>query len=82
MEKEGLGVIEPTAEAEEEWKQTITTMGDYTLVSKTDSWWTAANIPGKPREMLTYVGGIPNYEAQARATLEGWKGFEVKTTKV
>ena len=26
---------------------------------------------------MAYIGGIDNYEEQCRATIDGWKGFEV-----
>ncbi|KAL6236547.1 hypothetical protein BDW75DRAFT_239202 [Aspergillus navahoensis] len=77
MEQEGLDTIEPTAEAEEDWRQRIVESGINTLFTETDSWWTKSNIPGRKRELLTYIGGIPQYEAECRATFEGWKGFEV-----
>jgi hypothetical protein len=78
MEKEGLATIEPTEEAENEWRDKIVEAGSKTLFAETDSWWTGANIPGKKKEFLTYIGGIGQYEPEVRATLEDWKGFEVK----
>jgi hypothetical protein len=36
-----------------------------------------ANIPGKPREMLIYLGGMDVYEQEIRKTLVGWDGFRV-----
>ncbi|KAL4861925.1 hypothetical protein BDV12DRAFT_207663 [Aspergillus spectabilis] len=78
MEKEGLASIEPTEEAEQQWRDRIVDAGAKTLFAETDSWWTGANVPGKKKEFLTYIGGIGQYELEVRATLEGWKGFEVK----
>lgn len=54
----------------------------YTLIPYTDSWWNGANIPGKKAQNLIYVGGINTYEGQMRATMEGWKGFDVVSTKL
>jgi hypothetical protein len=78
MEKEGLASIEPTEEAEQQWRARIVDTGAKTLFAETDSWWTGANVPGKKKEFLTYIEGIGQYEPEVRATLEGWKGFEVK----
>jgi hypothetical protein len=50
---------------------------NMTLFPCTSSWWTGGNIPGKKAEPMTYIGGINNYEKQCRATMDGWKGFEV-----
>ena len=62
---------------EEEWKGVLDGMIKYTLLPLTDSWWNASNIPGKKAENMTYVGGLDNYEKQCRATMDGWKGFDV-----
>lgn len=38
-----------------------------------------ANIPGKKTQSLIHAGGIGVYEQQVRATMDGWKGFDVVT---
>ncbi|KAL4928081.1 flavin-containing monooxygenase [Aspergillus undulatus] len=78
LEAEGLQTIEPTAEAEDEWRLKINEAAKDTLFAETDSWWTGANIPGKKKELLTYILGIDNYEAECRESLKDWKGFVVK----
>jgi hypothetical protein len=40
-----------------------------------------ANIPGKPREMLLYLGGVDVYLKKCRAALENWTGFVVTPAK-
>lgn len=37
-----------------------------------------ANIPGKRREFLIYLGSLPMYKQKMAEALEGWRGFEVK----
>ncbi|WP_217898814.1 hypothetical protein [Puniceibacterium sediminis] len=32
-----------------------------TLIAKTDSWYTGSNVPGKPRRVLSYTGGVGIY---------------------
>jgi len=81
LEHEKAQVIEAQRSAEEEWKGVLDEMIKYTLIPLTDSWWNASNIPGKKAENMTYVGGVDNYEKQCRATMEGWKGFDVITAK-
>ena len=47
--------------------------------ARTDSWYTGANIPGKPRALLMYVGGFQRYsDLCTRAAEEGYTGFEMK----
>lgn len=36
-----------------------------------------ANIPGKKREQLNYLGGIENYDIECRKALEDLEGFDV-----
>jgi hypothetical protein len=73
----GAKSIEANPEAEDEWKAGMNAMSKRTLYPYTNSWWNGSNIPGKKAENMTYIGGINNYEAQCRATMEGWKGFTV-----
>lgn len=81
MEQEGLASVEPTREAEDQWVQSISDGATGTLFLETDSWWTGANVPGKKREILTYLGGIQQYEPECRAALQEWKGFSVREQK-
>ncbi|TVY44414.1 Baeyer-Villiger monooxygenase [Lachnellula occidentalis] len=77
LEKEGIRSIEGQRSAEEQWKQAIQDANDKTLMSLTDSWYMGANIPGKKREQLNYLGGIANYELECRTALEILEGFTV-----
>jgi hypothetical protein len=36
-----------------------------------------ANVPGKKREYLLYMGGLPTWKKLCDEALEGWKGFEI-----
>ena len=77
LEKEGVRSIEPIHEAEVEWKDKIHKMSEHTLFPFTSSWWNGGNIPGKKAEGMNYIGGIDQYEKECRATMDGWKGFDV-----
>lgn len=35
------------------------------------------SVPGKKREYLIYMGGIPTWHKACEDALEGWAGFEV-----
>ncbi|KAL4889657.1 hypothetical protein BDV59DRAFT_210099 [Aspergillus ambiguus] len=78
MEKDGVETLEPTTESEDQWIKMINEVASHTFYAETDSWWTGANVPGKKREMLTYLAGIGQYEKECHDKLDGWKGFEVK----
>jgi hypothetical protein len=44
------------------------------LLLGTDSWWVGANIPGKPRTLYPYVGGVGPFRAICQDVAE--KGYE------
>ena len=39
-------------------------VANATLYPKANSWYMGANIPGKPRVFMPYVGGVHNYYAR------------------
>ncbi|MGG3468552.1 NAD(P)/FAD-dependent oxidoreductase [Neobacillus pocheonensis] len=85
MEQKNLTCIEPTIEAESEWVEHSAEMANRTLLPKADSWYMGANIEGKPRVSLMYIGGFPNYSRQCNTSaVLGYKGFtltdQTKTT--
>lgn len=61
LRKEGIAYLDPTKEAEEEWRKHVTELSDKTLFPGTSSWYMGANVPGKPREQLNFAGGMPLY---------------------
>ncbi|KAH8719564.1 hypothetical protein GQ44DRAFT_762016 [Phaeosphaeriaceae sp. PMI808] len=77
MRGQGLTTIEPTREAEDEWKAGMNAMIQHTLYPFTNSWWNTSNIEGKKAETQSYIGGIKNYEADCREKIKGWQGLVV-----
>ena len=76
MEAQGHKRIEASREAENEWVEHVNEVADATLYPTCNSWYVGANIPGKPRVFLPYVGGFPKYEAKCRDVAEaGYAGF-------
>ena len=68
--------IEPTPEAEEFWVRHVNEEADKTLFPKAASWYMGANIPGKPRVFLPYVGGIGRYRMKCdEVAAAGYDGF-------
>ncbi|WP_229022980.1 flavin-containing monooxygenase [Actinomarinicola tropica] len=77
----GTTRIEPTADAEEEWRAMVHGIAEMTLFPRADSWYMGANIPGKPREMLNWPGGLQLYLASCRdAAAAGYRGFELSAS--
>jgi acetone monooxygenase len=61
LREQGKSVIEPTQEGEEAWVAHHEETAAATLVPKTNSWYLGSNVPGKPRRLLSYIGGVGTY---------------------
>ena len=70
-----FGAIEPTADSEEAWANEVSALANVTLFPRTDSWWTGANVPGKPRYFSVYLGGSIYYQRIADMADQGYEGF-------
>ncbi len=64
--RRGDARIEPTAEAEHAWTRHAREVSDGTLFRDATSWYTGANVAGKPRAVLQYLGGIAAYDERLR----------------
>lgn len=79
LEENGISRFGATSAQESEWAAEVDTAASRTMHSRTDSWYTGANIPGKPRTLLMYVGGFQRYSNWCtRAAAEGYTSFEKK----
>ncbi|MBI5089091.1 MAG: NAD(P)/FAD-dependent oxidoreductase [Actinobacteria bacterium] len=75
-EEHGITAIEPTQEAQDAWVQHVADAVEGTLFPLADSWWLGANIPGKPRRFMLYVGGHAAFrERCAEIAQAGYEGF-------
>lgn len=75
--KEGIETVEPTAESDEAWRQHHLGIAKMCLHENVNSWYMGANVPGKLREQLVYLGGVPAWHKQCTEALENWDNFEV-----
>ena len=51
-------------------------MADGTLYPLANSWYMGANIPGKPRVFMPYVGGVTAYKKKCdEVAAGGYTGF-------
>jgi cyclohexanone monooxygenase len=57
----GVGSIEPTLEAENQWIAECDEVANGTLFAVTDSWINGANIPGKPITNMFFMSGMAAY---------------------
>jgi len=76
VDRRELDVIEPTAQAESDWGALTNDIANQTLLPETNSWYMGANIPGKPRACMVYLGGAPTYRATCDEVVAGgYSGF-------
>jgi cyclohexanone monooxygenase len=72
----GLTRIEAEKQAEDAWVQHNNEVADRTLYPLANSWYVGANIPGKPRVFMPYVGGLPAYKKKCdEVAANGYEGF-------
>ncbi len=55
------GRIEATGDAEQAWWAHVQEVGRVGLKATVDSWYVGANVEGKARVFLPYLGGFPEY---------------------
>ncbi|RPI11952.1 MAG: NAD(P)/FAD-dependent oxidoreductase [Actinobacteria bacterium] len=78
MRENGFDRIEPTADSEETWGQHVNEIANLTLFPRANSWYVGANIPGKPRVFMPYVGGVAVYRQRCdEIVASGYEGFEL-----
>jgi len=74
----GMTRIEPEAAAEAAWVDKCNAFAAATFYPQTASWYMGANIPGKPRVMLPFTGGVGTYRAICNEiAAKGYEGMRV-----
>ena len=76
---QGFRVIEPSQAFEDRWVAHHDELANATLIAQTNSWYTGANVPGKPRRVLSYTGGVGTYRQKCNEIAEaGYQGFDMR----
>ena len=76
LQREGQTRIEARPEAEAGWVQRVDQIASGTIFPSCNSWYLGANIPGKPRMFMPYIG-VPSYaRLAAQVAQDGYAGFE------
>ena len=74
----GLTRIEAKDDAQEEWVEHVGEVAETTLYPKAISWYVGANVPGKSRVFMPYVGGLDLYKEKcAEVADNNYAGFAV-----
>jgi cyclohexanone monooxygenase len=76
MGDKGLEAIEANVDAEDAWVDHVNELANAALFPTANSWYMGANVPGKPRVFMPYVGGLPVYCATCDdVAAAGYRGF-------
>ncbi len=78
LDRSGIAVIEATQPAEDAWVAHVNEVAHKTLYPSAASWYMGANIPGKPRVFMPYIGGVGVYRKTCQdVAADGYRGFEL-----
>jgi cyclohexanone monooxygenase len=81
LDEHGLSTIEATVEAEEKWIEHVNEVAEGSMMTapSCNSWYLGANIPGKPRIFMPYVGGVGEYRRRCdEIAARGYEGFRLE----
>jgi cyclohexanone monooxygenase len=68
--------IEASESAQDEWADHVNEVASHSLMVNANSWYLGANVPGKPRVFMPYMGGVGNYrDLCASIAADDYKGF-------
>jgi cyclohexanone monooxygenase len=81
LQKEKIQEIEAELQAQNNWTEHGNELALNTLRYSCSSWYLGANVPGKPRVFMPYIGGMPSYrEKCSSVAASDYEGF--KLTKI
>jgi cyclohexanone monooxygenase len=76
MRDREFSCIEAEHAAEDAWVRHNNAVADRTLYPLANSWYVGANIAGKPRVFMPYVGGVTAYKKKCDdVAAKGYEGF-------
>jgi cyclohexanone monooxygenase len=76
MRDRGFDAMEAKEDAEDKWVAHVNEVAHTTLYPQANSWYMGANIPGKPRIFMPYIGGVGPYRQICNdVAAKGYEGF-------
>ena len=81
--RQGFVRVEADEAAQVEWAHEVAVRAEKTLYPQGNSWYMGANVPGKPRVFLMFIGGLDIYVERVETIVnEGYKGFRFSPAPV
>jgi cyclohexanone monooxygenase len=79
MREHGYDTVEPAEEAQEAWVEhaaSVVSKSPVRTAPSCSSWYLGANVPGKKRVFMPYIGGMPAYRKKCEEIVTaGFEGF-------
>jgi len=80
LRSHAVACIEAGQQAEDNWVAHVNEVAYTTLYPQANSWYMGANIEGKPRVFMPYIGGVGAYRETCNAVAaNGYEGFHLTT---
>jgi cyclohexanone monooxygenase len=74
--------MEAAIDAEDKWVAHVNEVAYTTLYPQANSWYMGANVPGKPRIFMPYIGGVGLYGQICNdVAAKGYEGFVMETAE-
>jgi cyclohexanone monooxygenase len=78
LHRHGVRTIEPEQAAQDDWVAHVNEVAHRTLYPQANSWYMGANVPGKTRVFMPYIGGVNVYRRICdEVAAEGYRGFRL-----
>ena len=82
MRDVGARTFEPRVADEDAWVEHVNEVSQVSLRSTCSSWYVGANVPGRPRVFMPYIGGFPVYVQKCNEIMDGgYSGFVLEGAK-
>ena len=79
MESHALATVDTTHDIESEWCDELAEVANQTLFPRADSWYAGANIDGKARSFMIWVGGFDVFADRCdEVAANDYRGFVLK----
>lgn len=74
----GAATVEAEPGAQDEWVAHVNALAAPSMYMQADSWYLGANVPGKPRVFMPYLGGVAGYRAVCDSVAaDGYRGLTI-----
>ena len=78
MRSSGFATMEPTETAQAGWQRHLADCNQLSLHRLANTWYTGANVEGKPQVVMPYTGGVGSYRQICNEVVEkGMLGFRL-----